>query len=237
MAVFTSKFICSILINPVIKNMTKELELLYSKMAQSVILGEKKEAVELAKEAVNKNMDLNKALDRGFVEGIRKVGKLWEDGEYFLPELMRSAEVMKAAMAIILPKIRTKKHTLGLGKVIIGTVEGDIHDIGKTIVATLLSANGFEVEDIGADVRLEVFIKKVKEGGVSVVCMSSLLTTTMTGQKVVIEMLEKENIRDRVKVVVGGAPVDERWAKEIGADGYGDDAISAVEIIKKLLSK
>ena len=205
-------------------------------MAQSVIAGDETEAVKLAKEAVKQDLNLKEVLDKGFTKGIRQVGKLWEEGEYFMPESMRIAEVMKDDMNIILPKIRKKNLDTGLGRVVIGTVEGDIHDIGKTIVATILSANGFEVEDLGADVKLELFIDKVKEGGVAVVCMSALLTTTMTGQKIVIEMLKEENIRDKVKVVVGGAPVDNWWAEEIGADGYGEDAVSAVDVVKKLLA-
>jgi len=217
--------------------MNHELEALYNKMAISVISGEETEAVELAKEAISRDLNLKEVLDRGFTKGIKEVGKLWEEGEYFLPELMRSAEVMKAAMGIILPNIQRKKQDSGLGKVIIGTVEGDIHDIGKTIVATILSANGFQVEDLGADVKLGSFIERINESDIDVVCMSSLLTTTMTGQKAVIEKLKEEKIRDKVKVVVGGAPVDQKWAEEIGADGYGEDAISAVEVIKKLLSK
>jgi len=217
--------------------MNHELEALYSKMAISVISGEETEAVELAKEAISRDLNLKEVLDRGFTKGIKEVGKLWEEGEYFLPELMRSAEVMKAAMGVILPNIQRKKQDSGLGKVIIGTVEGDIHDIGKTIVATILSANGFQVEDLGADVKLGSFIERINERDIDVVCMSSLLTTTMTGQKAVIEKLKEEKLRDKVKVVVGGAPVDQKWAEEIGADGYGEDAISAVEVIKKLLSK
>jgi len=217
--------------------MNHELEALYSKMAISVISGEETEAVELAKEAISRDLNLKEVLDRGFTKGIKEVGKLWEEGEYFLPELMRSAEVMKAAMGVILPNIQRKKQDSGLGKVIIGTVEGDIHDIGKTIVATILSANGFQVEDLGADVKLGSFIERINERDIDVVCMSSLLTTTMTGQKAVIEKLKEEKLRDKVKVVVGGAPVDQKWAEEIGADGYGEDAISAVEVIKRLLSK
>jgi corrinoid protein of di/trimethylamine methyltransferase len=216
--------------------MACDLELLYSKMAASIVLGDEREAVRLAKEATTKDLDLKEVLDKGFSKGIREVGKLWENGDYFLPELMRSAEVMKAAMKIILPKIKNKKQASDSGRIIIGTVEGDIHDIGKTIVATILSANGFDVMDIGADVKLEVFVEKAKEECADVICMSALLTTTMTGQKDVIEMLKKENIRDNIKVVIGGAPVDEKWAMNIGADGYGEDAVSAVNIIQKLLS-
>lgn len=177
-------------------------------------------------------------IENGFTKGIEKVGVLWEEGEYFLPELMRGAEVMKAAMDELMPHMaKDQMSQTRLGKIVIGTVAGDIHDIGKTIIATMLMANGFEVEDLGADVPHKSFIQKTKEENVDIICLSALLTTTMAGQKTIIEMLRDEGVRESVKVVVGGAPVNEDWAKEIGADGYGENAIAAVSIVKELLNR
>lgn len=215
-----------------------EIEELHNKMAQTIIDGELNIAVELANFAVEKKMDIVNVIEKGFTKGIQKVGVLWEEGEYFLPELMRSAEVMKAAMGVLLPKIsEEKRESTKSAKIIIGTVSGDIHDIGKTIVGTMLVAHGFDVEDLGADVPLESFVKKVKVEKVDVICLSALLTTTMNGQRTVIEMLKKEGLRDSVKVIVGGAPVDDNWAMEIGADGYGENAITAVNIVKEMLGR
>ena len=215
-----------------------EVHKLYDEMAQTVVNGELEHALELAKSAVDQDLNLVEVIENGFSKGIEKVGVLWEEGEYFLPELMRGAEVMKTAMDVLMPHIaKDQKSQTRLGRIIIGTVAGDIPDIGKTIIATMLMANGFEVEDLGADVPLESFVKKTKEENVDIICLSALLTTTMAGQKTIIEMLRDEGVRESVKVVVGGAPVNEDWAKEIGADGYGENAIAAVSIVKELLNR
>jgi trimethylamine corrinoid protein len=183
-------------------------------------------------------MDLNAVIDKGYITGIQKVGQLWEEGEYFLPELITSAECMKAAMKIMQPELEKAQIQMqSAGTVVIGTVEGDIHDIGKNLVASILSANGFDVVDLGADVKLETFIEKAEEVSADLICLSALLTTTMTGQKRLIELLKEKGLYGRYKVMVGGAPVNQKWADDIGADGYSENALTAVGAAKKLAVK
>jgi trimethylamine corrinoid protein len=209
-----------------------------SKLENSIIQGDKDKAESLAKEAVEKQLDLNEVIEKGYVPGIQKVGELWEKGEYFLPELITSAECMKAAMGVLQPELeKAQIETRSRGKIIIGTVEGDIHDIGKNLVSSMLSANGFDVIDLGADVKLEMFIEKAEEENADFICLSALLTTTMVGQKRLIEMLKEKNLSDRFKVMVGGAPVNKKWADDIGADGYAENAMIAVQAVSSLINK
>jgi corrinoid protein of di/trimethylamine methyltransferase len=211
---------------------------LLSRMRKSVIEGNKEEAIELAKEAIVKQTDLNEVIEKGYIPGIQEVGRMWEQGEYFLPELITSAECMKAAMQVLRPELEKAHITIkALGKVVIGTVEGDIHDIGKNLVSSILSANGFEVIDLGADVKLETFIERAEKENADLICLSALLTTTMVGQKRVVEMLKERNLYGRFKVMVGGAPVSQSWADDIGADGYSENALTAVQAAKDLLAK
>ena len=207
-------------------------------MAKAIIDGEKDRAVELAGEAVRAGLDLLEVIDKGYVRGIQEVGELWEKGEYFLPELISSAECMKAAMTVLQPALRKARiDAPSKGKIVIGTIEGDIHDIGKNLVASMLQAHGFEVHDLGADVKLERFIEKAEETGADFVCLSALLTTTMLGQKRLIDKLRAENLTGRFKVLVGGAPVTQKWAADIGADGYAENALAAVRLAMRLMGK
>lgn len=211
-------------------------EELLTRMEKAIIEGNKDEAHALAKEAVEKKMDLNEVIEGGYVPGIQKVGDLWEMGEYFLPELITSAECMKEAMKVLQPELeKTQIKIQSLGKVVIGTIEGDIHDIGKNLVSSMLSANGFEVIDLGADVKLEKFVEKAEEENADFICLSALLTTTMLGQKKVIEIIKDKNLTGRFKVLVGGAPVNQKWADDIRADGYAENAMAAVKVAKKLI--
>lgn len=204
---------------------------------KAIIEGNISKAKELAHQALNENKDINMVID-AFSEAIRYVGDLFEDGEYFLPELMRSAEAMKAAMTLLTPALSAgKAEERSLGKIVIGTIEGDIHDIGKTLVASMLSAEGFEVFDLGADVPVSKFIEKAIEVDAHMICLSALLTTTMTGQKRLIDQLKERNIREKFKILIGGAPVSKNWTMEIGADGTAENAISAVKLARKLLAK
>lgn len=213
-------------------------EELLAKMKKAMIDGDKEEAKSLAQEAVKENLDLNEVIEKGYVPGIQKVGDLWERGEYFLPELITSAECMKAAMEVLQPELdKANIETKSLGKIVIGTVEGDIHDIGKNLVASMLTANGFEVIDLGGDVKLEKFIEKAEAENADFICLSALLTTTMLGQKKVIEMLKEKNLSGRFKVLVGGAPVNQKWADDIRADGYAENAMVAVKAVKKLIEE
>jgi corrinoid protein of di/trimethylamine methyltransferase len=209
--------------------MTKEV--MMQKMAQAVIDGQREDAEQLAKEAVAQGFDLLEVIEKGYVPGIQRVGELWEKGEYFLPELISSAECMKTAMAVIQPELRKAQiDAPSKGKVVIGTVEGDIHDIGKNLVASMLQAHGFDVHDLGADVKLEKFIQTALETKADFVCLSALLTTTMLNQRRFVEKLKTENLIGRFKVLVGGAPVTAKWAADIGADGYGENALAAVKL-------
>ena len=205
---------------------------------KAIIEGNKDEAKQLAQRAIAEQMDLNEVIEMGYIPGIQEVGRLWEEGEYFLPELITSAECMKAAMEIMKPELE-KAHitTRSEGKVVIGTIEGDIHDIGKNLVASILSANGFDVIDLGADVKLDQFIEKADEVNADLICLSALLTTTMTGQKKLIERLKEKGLYGRFKVMVGGAPVNQKWADDIGADGYSENALTAVGAAKMLAKK
>jgi corrinoid protein of di/trimethylamine methyltransferase len=210
-------------------------EELYAKMAKAIIEGSKSEAENLAREAVKGKLDLTEVIEKGYVPGIQKVGELWEKGDYFLPELISGGECMKAAMVILQPELdKAKIKTKSKGKVVIGTVEGDIHDIGKNLVASMLSANGFDVIDLGADVKLEKFIDKAEETKADFICLSALLTTTMLGQKKAIELLKQKNLYGKYKVLVGGAPANQKWAEEIGADGYAENAMLAVKLAARL---
>ena len=192
-------------------------------------------AAELAKKAVDAGIDPVKAIEEGLAAGIREVGEKFGRKEIFLPELIMAAETMNSGLKVLEPEIKKRKaERKSMGKVLIGTVAGDIHDIGKTIVAAMLTANGFEVIDLGVDVPTETFVEKVKEHQPQILALSALLTTSMPMQKEVIEALEKAGLRDKVKVMIGGAPTSREWAKEIGAEGYGANAAEAVEIAKKL---
>jgi corrinoid protein of di/trimethylamine methyltransferase len=205
-----------------------------SEYKEVIIQGNKPKAKELARKAITDNVDINKVID-AFSEAIREVGDLFEEGEYFLPELMRSAEAMKAAMEIFTPILAERKEKRTFARVVIGTIEGDIHDIGKTLVATMLSAEGFEVYDLGADVPVADFVDKAIEVDAQLICVSALLTTTMMGSKRLIDLLTEKGIRDKFKVLVGGAPVTKKWTEDIGADGTAENAVSAVKLAKKLM--
>jgi len=209
---------------------------LYQAMAQSVIEGEPEEAARLAQQGLEAGLEPLAIIEQGFAAGIKVVGELFAKGEYFLPDLVIGAKAMEEAMAVLESELRRRQETRRTyGKVVIGTVQGDIHEIGKNLVATLLSVNGFEVLNLGVDVPDETFIAKVKETGANVLGMSALLTTTMPAQGRVIQALEEAGIRDKVKVIIGGAPATQSWADEIGADGYSEDAVGAVALARQLL--
>ena len=213
--------------------MSKEL---FEAMAQSIIQGDEDAAADLARQALAKGIDPLVAINQGFVVGINQVGAQFSCGDMFLPELVAAGEAMKMAVAVLEPEMaRRGTHRQILGKVVIGTVEGDIHDIGKTLVATMLAAGGFQVYDLGVDVPIEKFVEKAREVGADIVGLSALITTTMGRQKDVIEALDDVGLRPQVKVMVGGAPVTRQWAAEIGAEGYSEDAVGAVNVAKQLM--
>lgn len=208
---------------------------MYQKLAQAVIDGEPEEAEALAKVALEQGLDPLDCITNGLTPGIQKVGKLFANGEYFLPELIIGADAMKKALDVLEPAMLGDQKRQVVGKVVLGTVEGDMHEIGKTLVGTMLTANGFQVFDIGVDKKAEEFITAIKENDAHIVGASALLTTTMLQQKKLIEELEAAGLREKVKVMVGGAPVTESYAREIGADGYAEDAISSVDLAFRLI--
>jgi len=216
--------------------MEKEYAGILQKLSKAVEEFDADRAKEAAIEAINAGLDPLRAIDEGLAKGIRIIGNLFENKEAFLPELIMAGEAMKAGTQVLMEEIRRRGLSIKkLGTVLIGTVHGDLHDIGKNIVISMLESAGFEVIDLGVDVPAEAFVKKVKEVQPDVLGMSALLTTTAPGQEKVIELLKEYGLRHKVKVIIGGAATSERWANEIGADAYAADAIEAVRKIKTLL--
>lgn len=203
-------------------------------MKQAVVQGDATGARRLASALVDGGADLLTAVETGFAAGIRRVGDLWEAGDYFLPELVQGAEAMKAAMDVIRPALASGPGAASRGCVVIGTVEGDLHDIGKSLVATLLAANGYEVHDLGSSVPVDAFIRKAREVGAGIVAASALLTTTMTVQRQLAEAVRAADLPSRPKVLVGGAPTSPAWAREIGAY-HAENAMSAVAVAGLML--
>jgi len=210
-------------------------EELLRKMTQAVVDGEPEDAAALARQALEQGLDPLLCINEGLTPGMSRVGDLFAGGEYFLPDLIIGGEAMKAALAVLEPALVGGQGRKVLGRVVLGTVEGDLHEIGKTLVGTLLTANGFAVTDIGIDKSAAEFVTAVKENGATLVGASALLTTTMPQQGRIIEALKEAGLRERVKVMVGGAPVTANWAEKIGADGYAEDAISAVALARQLV--
>jgi corrinoid protein of di/trimethylamine methyltransferase len=209
---------------------------LFNQMSQSIVDGNPKAAAVVAQAALDAGINPLEAITKGFVIGVDRVGAAFTNGDAFLPELVMAGESMKAAVAVLEPEMRrsgTERKTLG--RVVLATVEGDIHEIGKSLVGTMLSAAGFEVFDLGVNVPAEKILLKIREVNASIVGLSALLTTTMVRQREVIDALEKEDLRASVKVMVGGAPVTREWVAQIRADGYSEDAIGAVVVAKQLV--
>ena len=212
------------------------MEEILNGLSQAIIEGNISLTKELSKKALGKGVDPLIIIEKGLKKGIQIVGEKFENGEFFLPDLIMASEAMKAGLKILEPELHKKKKGMPIvGTFIIGTVEGDIHDIGKTIVVSMLQANGFRVIDLGVDVPTEKFIEKVREIKPDILGLSALLPTTMPKQQEVIEALKRENLRERVKVMVGGAPVTQAWADQIEADGYAEDAVEAVKKALELI--
>jgi len=210
---------------------------IYELMKEAVLDGDEEEAVRLAEQALEEGLELQKVMDDGFLAGIQEAGQLYEDEEYFLPDLVCSADAMKCALEVLDEAMKNDPNAQkgAAAKVALVTVQGDVHDIGKTIVGAMMTASGFEVYDLGTDVLNEDVIAKVKEIDPDVLGLSALLTTTMEEQGNIIEMLKAEGLRDDVKVIIGGAPVNQAWADKITADGYSDNAIAAVKLAQEVL--
>jgi len=212
-------------------------EELFKEMTASIIDGDAEKSAALAERAISEGIDPIVAIASGFVPGVNHIGEQFACGNAFLPELVMSGEAMKAAVSVLEPEmIKRGTQRQVLGTVVLATVEGDIHEIGKTLVGTMLSAAGFKVYDLGVDAAPDLIIGKALEVNADIIAMSALLTTTMVKQRQVTDDLEKEGLRSRFKIMVGGAPVTRDWVKSIQADGYSEDAIGAVAVARQLMA-
>ena len=213
-------------------------EELLNKMAQSIIDGDSDVSAELAHQAIAEGMDPLSAISNGYVMGINKVGDAFAAGDAFLPELVMAGEAMKSAVAVLEPELlKTGSARKTLGNVVMATVEGDIHEIGKSLVSTMLAASGFTVVDMGVDNPSDKIIAKALEIDADIIGLSALLTTTMIRQKEVINKLDEKGLRKKIRVMVGGAPVTRDWVQKIEADGYSEDAMGAVQVAKQLMGE
>ncbi len=202
---------------------------------ESVVKGKRVEVEAKVREALEGQIPPRKILDEGLIAGMSRVGKLFETGKYYVPEMLVAARAMQAGLAILKPHLM-EQSVEARGRVLVGTVQGDLHDIGKNLVKMMLEGAGFEVIDLGTDVRPEQFANAVREYSPDIVGLSALLTTTMRNMKATLEALEDFGVRDQVKVILGGAPVTQDYADEIGADGFAADASKAVTLAKSLAS-
>ncbi len=208
---------------------------LFAKMSEAVIAADAETVNKLVEEALGNGIGAKEVLDNGLIPGMDIVGQRMKTGEMFIPEVLRSAKIMQAAMDLLRTHL-SEKESLGLGTFVIGTVEGDLHDIGKNLVSMMLRGAGFTVVDLGTSVKPQDFVDAVKEHKAVVIGMSALLTTTMPKMDQTVKALKEAGIREQVKIMAGGAPVTEKFVEEIGADAYGANAGSATEKAKELVS-
>jgi corrinoid protein of di/trimethylamine methyltransferase len=201
----------------------------FEKLYAAILKGDDAAAVEIVREALGEGGDPADLIDQGMIPAMREAGQRFEDEEFFVPELLLAARAMKAGLELIRPLL-AERGTERKGCMVIGTVRGDLHDIGKNLVSSMLEGAGFEIVDLGADVAPELFVEAVKENDANLLGLSALLTVTMTAMKATIDALEEAGLRDRVKVLVGGAPLSAEYASEIGADGYASNASAAVRV-------
>ncbi|MGO9584562.1 MAG: corrinoid protein [Acidimicrobiales bacterium] len=203
-------------------------------LREAMVDGQSKQAVAKVNEGLDEGIDAGTLLREGLIAGMAEVGQLYEDGEIFVPEMLVAARAMTAALAVLKPHL-VEQGVESSGKVAIGTTQGDLHDIGKNLVAMMLEGSGYEIVDLGVDVPAEKFIQAIREGA-DVVAMSALLTTTMTNMQTAIEAIKEAGLREQVRIIIGGAPITKAYADEIGADGYAEDASSAVRLVKEVLA-
>jgi 5-methyltetrahydrofolate--homocysteine methyltransferase len=200
-------------------------------LADAVINGDQSSAIEITKAALSEGMPAKKILDEGLIKGMDTVGTLFKQNEFYIPEVLIAARAMKMAMEVLEPEL-ANAGVQPIGKLAIGTVQGDLHDIGKNLVAMMLKGAGFEVVDLGVDVKIEKFVEQVRDAGVQMIGMSTLLTTTMPSMEKTIKAIRQAGLK--AKVIIGGAPVTKDYADKIGADGYAADAATAVDVAKSL---
>ncbi len=210
-------------------------EQIYKEISETIVNLDREKALELTDKIINENLNILDVIEKGFRPGIQRVGELWDEGDFFLPELMMGAKIMQDCLDVLMPHLKIGEEREILGKVVIATIEGDIHSIGKTIVASMLRAFGFEVYDLGTDVPVEKIIDEAVNRNADIIGVSALLTTTMIGQKKIIELLKQKGLADKFKVILGGAPVTGNWVEECGANGFAENAVEAVKLAKSLL--
>ncbi|MDR3354420.1 MAG: corrinoid protein [Synergistaceae bacterium] len=216
--------------------MANNSEDLHKKLSDAVVKMEEDEAVALSSEVVSNGFDAYEAIDHGLASGMERAGVLFEEEEYFIPELLMCSDAMYAGLDVLrphLPSVDSEERF----KMVIGVVEGDTHDIGKNLVKIMLESAGFDIFDLGRDISPEVFVEKAVEYGADIICLSTLMTTTMKGMAKVVELLKERGIRDRHKVMVGGGPISKSFSDKIGADGYAPNAAEAVRLAKTLCEK
>lgn len=213
-------------------------EEILAKLKNSIVEMDTDLAEEAANEAVEAGLDPLECISLGLAEGMAVMGELFDDGEAFVPDLMMAAEAFETAVNILTASMSDEeKNKSSNGKILIHTVQGDIHDIGKNIVKTMFAANNFEVYDLGRDVPVTTVIEKAEEYKVDIICGSALMTTTMASQRDIVNLLKEDGIREKYIIMFGGAPVSAKWCKEIGADGYSDTASEAIAVAKELIAK
>jgi trimethylamine corrinoid protein len=214
-----------------------DIDQYFQDISKAIVDLEEDKALALAQQAIDENMDILEVVEKGFGSAINKMGELFDQGEFFLPELMLGGSIVQQAMNLLLPQLKAQGNEIVMGKVVMATIEGDIHSIGKNIVGTMLSANGFEVIDLGVDVAVDRIIDEAVAQGASVIGVSALLTTTMINQKRLVDLLVERGLRCQFKVVIGGAAVNAEWAEASGADGFAENAIDAVKLVKRMVGK
>jgi len=210
------------------------METVIKEIYDGILNGNQKVVPVKVNEALDAGIDPSVVLNEGMVAAMGEVGRLFEEGEYYVPEMLIAARAMQAGLAVLKPKL-IQSNFKSAGKVAIGTVKGDLHDIGKNLVSMMLEGAAFEIVDLGTDVSPEKFVEAVKSSGANLIAMSALLTTTMPNMKTTIEALKTAGVRDSVKVMIGGAPVTDSYSQQIGADGYAPDASRAVALAKSLV--
>ncbi|WP_378953575.1 corrinoid protein [Pelosinus sp. sgz500959] len=208
---------------------------IFQKLSDAVVQMDEDEVIILSNEIVAQEIDAYNAIDQGLSHGMEQAGKLFEEEEYFIPELLLCSDAMYAGLDVLKPHIKVDDHGVK-HKVIIGVVEGDTHDIGKNLVKIMLETSGFEIFDLGRDIPPQQFIDKAKEVNADIIALATLMTTTMDGMSEVVQLLKKENIKDQYKVIIGGGPISQSFADKIGADGYAINAADAVKLARRLVS-
>ena len=214
--------------------MAKSKKELLEKLSECVVEMEDEEVVDVANEYIESGYPALDGIMEGLVDGMNKASDLYDEEEYFVTDLLLCSDAMYSGIDILKPHLPVEENKGEKIKIVIGVVEGDTHDIGKNLVKIMLDTAGFEMYDLGRDVPLDNFVDKAIEVGASFICMSTLMTTTMDGTRIVIEKLKERGIRDNIKVMIGGSPISQKYANETGADGYSANAVGAVKLAKKL---